>query len=69
MALSSCPECDGKVSSTAKTCPHCGHNLTFGRKGLEAAKDTAGSIWNWFWIILIFGLIFGLISKCSQALF
>lgn len=25
MALISCPECGGKVSSTASTCPHCGY--------------------------------------------
>ena len=24
MALSNCKECDGKVSTLAKTCPHCG---------------------------------------------
>ena len=24
MALSICKECDGKVSTLAKTCPHCG---------------------------------------------
>jgi uncharacterized membrane protein YvbJ len=23
----SCPECNGKVSTTAETCPHCGHSI------------------------------------------
>ena len=27
MALITCPECKGKVSDTAKTCPHCGFEL------------------------------------------
>lgn len=25
MAIVSCPECNGKVSTTASSCPHCGH--------------------------------------------
>ena len=24
MALQKCPECNGKISSTANRCPHCG---------------------------------------------
>ncbi len=28
MALLNCPECGGKVSSTAKTCPHCGYEMS-----------------------------------------
>jgi len=27
MALTACPECQGKVSSAAASCPHCGHPL------------------------------------------
>lgn len=25
MALTTCPECDGKLSTTAHSCPHCGY--------------------------------------------
>ncbi len=28
MALIRCPECDGKVSQNAETCPHCGKKLS-----------------------------------------
>lgn len=27
MSISNCPACDGKVSTSALTCPHCGHPL------------------------------------------
>ena len=27
MAMTKCPECGKEVSDTAKTCPHCGHEL------------------------------------------
>jgi len=26
MALGTCPDCNGKLSSTAKFCPHCGYD-------------------------------------------
>jgi hypothetical protein len=25
MALEKCPECEGQLSTTARTCPHCGY--------------------------------------------
>lgn len=28
MALLNCPECNGKVSDSASTCPHCGFPMT-----------------------------------------
>lgn len=31
MALISCPECNGKVSDRAKSCPHCGYPLSMRR--------------------------------------
>lgn len=30
MAMTSCKECSKEVSSTAMTCPHCGHKLRMG---------------------------------------
>ena len=35
LALKSCPECGGKVSSQAAACPHCGYRL--GHTPIEAA--------------------------------
>ncbi len=32
MALINCPECGGKVSSTAAACPHCGYVFSEGEK-------------------------------------
>lgn len=38
--------------------------MTFGRKGLEDAKDTVGSIWNFMWVVLAIVLFVGM---CSAA--
>lgn len=62
MAIIKCPECDGKVSSTAKTCPHCGHSMTFGRKGAESAKDFFGAIWNIMILLFALALLLGMCS-------
>lgn len=35
MAIKQCPDCNGNVSDTVTTCPHCGRSMTFGRQGLE----------------------------------
>lgn len=64
MALTKCPECSGKISKNAKVCPHCGDPISFGRKGLEDAKDTIGSIWSFLWAAL--GLVL-LVGMCSAA--
>ena len=64
MALKNCPSCNKKVSDAARTCPHCGHPLTFGRKGVEHATDLIGSLWNWIIIILGIGILFGLVKGC-----
>lgn len=39
MALIACPECKGKVSDTAKTCPHCGFDLTNNTKQNNINKE------------------------------
>ena len=62
MALTQCPECNGKVSRTAKTCPHCGHGLTFGRRGLEHAKDTVGGLWSALLLFIAFGFLFSCVA-------
>jgi hypothetical protein len=72
MALNSCPECGGKVSSNAKACPHCGHSITSGRDSLERAKDGVGSIWSFCWIIVALLGLFALgnmVVSCAQEMF
>ena len=44
MALSTCKECDGKVSTLAKTCPHCGAP-TPAIKKKTSKKDKDSRIW------------------------
>lgn len=65
MSLKKCPECSGRVSSAAKTCPHCGHPMTLGRRGLDDAKDTIGSIWSFIWVAM--GLIL-FVGMCSAVI-
>lgn len=44
MALSNCKECDGKVSTLAKTCPHCGAPKPSIKKK-TSKKDKDSRIW------------------------
>ena len=41
MALAKCPECDGKVSEYAQSCPHCGFPIasSFGSKKAEGEEE------------------------------
>jgi|SaaInl7_135m_RNA_FD_contig_21_3277074_length_457_multi_5_in_0_out_0_1 predicted amidophosphoribosyltransferase len=57
MALSKCPECNGKVSGTAKACPHCGHALTKGRAAGREVLDTTGSLLHSFYLIFAFMIV------------
>ena len=51
MALSTCKECDGKVSTLAKTCPHCGvskptiKRKTSNKKKVEPWASTKKLVW------------------------
>ena len=38
MPITKCPGCGGNTSTSAKTCPHCGHIIT---RGFFAGCDTA----------------------------
>ena len=43
MALTTCKECDGKVSTLAKTCPHCGITkpaIKVNKKSFTIAKNS-----------------------------
>jgi hypothetical protein len=47
MAMTECRECKGAVSSTAKTCPHCGVSrptLTEGEVKAQAAASIAYNV-------------------------
>lgn len=39
MALINCPECKGKVSDTAKTCPHCGFDINSSKEANRIANE------------------------------
>lgn len=72
MALTTYPECKGKVSDTAKTCPHCGFELMNEEEidiyDKETTKKARKGYWECYifsFIIPIFGIIIGtvLMSK------
>lgn len=65
MAAGNCTECNGKVSSISKMCPHCGHPMTLGRRSLENAKDTIGSVWSFTMI----GLTILIVMASCEAIF
>ena len=66
MALIKCSECSGKVSDTAKSCPHCGHALTFGRKGVEEAAGCAGWVWFIFLVIILGATVKGCMNLIAN---
>ena len=53
MAAKNCSECDGKVSSKATKCPHCGHPMTIGSAGFDAVKGTIGGIYTIFAFLIV----------------
>lgn len=69
MAIQQCSECGGKVSTTAKVCPHCGHSMTFGRQGLEAGKDLIGGIWSLMIVLFAVVTFFALVKGCANVVF
>ncbi len=52
MALIKCPECNREVSSDAKTCPHCGKDLSKSKKSAL--------------FLLIFFLLLGALGYCVE---
>lgn len=41
MALTECPKCGGKISSTAESCPHCGYDFKEDKRREDISKDFA----------------------------
>ena len=52
MALIKCEGCNGDVSDTAQTCPHCGDNMQH-----QFIKNNFGKTWAALFIITAFGIL------------
>jgi hypothetical protein len=63
MAMTECPECDKPVSSSAKTCPQCGHKLRMGLFG----KLIIGAVLAFCGVMLIGLLIPENVAKANAA--
>jgi len=63
MALKECPECGGRMSTTASTCPHCG-----ARNQVEVLKIVAGVLIGVIILVVLpFVLFMSLLgSACRQ---
>ena len=60
MPLTTCPECGGKVSSTAASCPHCGASIV-GKRSTQIEGANA--------LILLGSCVVGLFLALSLARF
>lgn len=81
MSLIKCPECNGKVSDTAKTCPHCGFDLIKEKENdstnlstdpIKIEKPSPKQYWEFYlfsFFIPLLGFIIGgvLLSKNSPT--
>jgi hypothetical protein len=49
MALTTCPECGGQISKSAKRCPHCGWEKKIGRtRGIIGGLTVAVGVFSFF---------------------
>lgn len=64
MATFKCPDCGKKVSTTALSCPKCGHVVT------EADKVRKTSVWKkiaiGLFVLIVLGVVFGKDDKAAQ---
>jgi predicted amidophosphoribosyltransferase len=59
MQLTNCQVCDGKVSTSALACPHCGHPINSTTKTKESGqKEGFAQIIKW--MPMVFGVILSL---------
>jgi hypothetical protein len=56
MAVTECRECAGRVSTTAKTCPHCGISRPGLPPEMQKAHAAAGAAFN-LGCLLLLGLL------------
>lgn len=47
MAINQCPDCNGKVSSSASACPHCGRPFGGGTPGKPDVQTTQQTAKSW----------------------
>ncbi|MCH7471423.1 hypothetical protein IIA79_00525 [bacterium] len=79
MPLIDCPECDGRVSTSADSCPHCGHPFAQSsslsardRKNLEDAGHASRLIADraraggWFACVVVIMIIAVAWSTCAM---
>lgn len=59
MQLTNCPVCDGKVSTAALACPHCGHPINLPSKPIEPRQ---GEVFKQIikWMPVVCGVILSL---------
>jgi predicted amidophosphoribosyltransferase len=59
MQLTNCPACDGKVSTAALACPHCGHPINSTSKKKESGQ---GEVFRQIskWMPIVCGVILSL---------
>lgn len=65
MAMTKCKECGKEISTTAKTCPHCGASTTPVLDAIGSAGEAASSLGSL--LLLIGGIIFalGMLAMCA----
>lgn len=67
MALTKCPECKGKVSDTALTCPHCGYDLNQPEKAeSQPPKGSEGKYKRFIGYMLIVLLVIAGVDYYSE---
>ena len=60
MAVGSCPECNGKLSSEAETCPHCGF-----RRNANSKSGKSLELSGWQMVVLVVAIILGFLTVIS----
>jgi hypothetical protein len=64
MAVENCPDCKGKVSSTAPKCPHCGRLMKGGHQVISGVGNAIGNGLQIAFIGFILLLLIGLLAQC-----
>lgn len=75
MTATACPSCDGKISSKAFDCPHCGHPLRKAKRGffgkifkwLLIIFNLAMVAWLYFYLVEVGALVDGSGSEAEQT--
>lgn len=61
MALTSCPACDGEVSTSATKCPRCGHRIRKPKRGFF------GKLFKWSFVLFNLLMVFWLFSYVGDV--